>query len=97
MITFLPLQGSDKPHYDVAIAGAGPAGATLAYYLARAGRKVLLLEKKEFPRDKYCGDAICKTAVEILMDMGIFEDLLKLNVARVVSSVMNSVSTKGNS
>ena len=71
MITFLPLQGSDKPHYDVAIAGAGPAGATLAYYLARAGRKVLLLEKKEFPRDKYCGDAICKTAVEILMDMGI--------------------------
>ncbi|KAJ8312054.1 hypothetical protein KUTeg_009427 [Tegillarca granosa] len=67
----------DKEHYDVAIAGAGPAGAVCAYYLGKLGWKCLLLEKKKFPRDKYCGDAVCKTAIEILIDMGIYEQLIK--------------------
>ncbi|KAI8502859.1 hypothetical protein Bbelb_195610 [Branchiostoma belcheri] len=72
--------------YDVAVVGAGPAGSTLGYYLAKAGRNCLLLEKKKFPRDKYCGDAVCKTAIEILMDMGIYEKLIKENKARVADA-----------
>ena len=40
------------PVYDVCVVGAGPSGATCAYYLARHGQRVLLLEKKKFPRDK---------------------------------------------
>ena len=64
--------------------GAGPAGSTLSYYLAKARRKVLLLEKKKFPRDKYCGDAVCKTAIEILDDMGLLDKLLRENKALVV-------------
>nr|XP_054768083.1 conditioned medium factor receptor 1-like [Lytechinus pictus] len=79
-------KGTKKAHYDVAIVGAGPAGSTLAYYLAKSGRKVLLLEKKKFPRDKYCGDAVCKTAVEILMDMGIYDDLINQKKAHVADS-----------
>ncbi|XP_071488235.1 conditioned medium factor receptor 1-like [Diadema antillarum] len=79
-------KGAKKEHYDVAIVGAGPAGSTLAYYLAKSGRKVLLLEKKKFPRDKYCGDAVCKTAVEILMDMGIYDDLINQKKAHVADS-----------
>ena len=55
-LTSLP-QGA----YDAVIVGAGPSGATCAYYLARNGASVALLDKETFPRDKYCGDAVrCK-------------------------------------
>jgi len=45
---------------------------------------VLLLEKKKFPRDKYCGDAVCKTAIEILDEMGIYQKLIDENKAKIV-------------
>ncbi|KAH3891537.1 conditioned medium factor receptor 1-like [Dreissena polymorpha] len=73
----------EKDLYDVAIVGAGPAGSTTAFFLAKFGWKVLLLEKKTFPRDKYCGDAVCKTAIEILMEMGLYEQLIKEGKAHV--------------
>ena len=44
--------------YDVVIVGSGPSGATAAYYLAKNGARVALLDKETFPRDKYCGDAV---------------------------------------
>lgn len=43
---------------DVIVAGAGPAGAICAAYLARAGYDVLLIDKDLFPRDKACGDML---------------------------------------
>ncbi|XP_035689996.1 conditioned medium factor receptor 1-like [Branchiostoma floridae] len=85
------MQRTKEGFYDVAVVGAGPAGSTLGYYLAKAGRNCLLLEKKKFPRDKYCGDAVCKTAIEILMDMGIYEKLIKENKARIVISMLNAL------
>ena len=56
---------------DVIVVGAGPAGSTTAYYLARAGIDVLLLEKAAFPRDKVCGDGLTPRAVRQLVRMGI--------------------------
>jgi len=44
--------------YDVAIVGAGPAGATAAKFLSEAGLCTLLLEKATFPRDKPCGGGL---------------------------------------
>jgi flavin-dependent dehydrogenase len=44
--------------WDVVIAGAGPAGSVTATILARAGARVLLLDRARFPRDKLCGDSI---------------------------------------
>jgi len=41
--------------FDLAVCGAGPAGAATAFYGARAGLKVALLDKATFPRDKACG------------------------------------------
>ncbi|HEV2427069.1 MAG TPA: FAD-dependent oxidoreductase, partial [Acidimicrobiales bacterium] len=38
--------------YDVVVVGAGPSGASCALWLARAGWRVALVEKKEFPRAK---------------------------------------------
>jgi menaquinone-9 beta-reductase len=70
---------SDSHQYDVAIVGAGPAGATCAWYLARHGIRVLLLEKKAFPRDKLCGDAICSRALLHLERMGVLQQILDNN------------------
>lgn len=56
---------------DVIVVGAGPAGSTTAYYLARAGLDVLLLEKGTFPRDKVCGDGLTPRAVRQLVRMGV--------------------------
>jgi geranylgeranyl reductase family protein len=43
---------------DVLVVGAGPAGSILAYYLAKAGMNVVLLDKVKFPRGKTCGGGI---------------------------------------
>jgi geranylgeranyl reductase family protein len=56
---------------DVIVVGAGPSGATAAYYLAQAGLDVLLLEKSRFPREKVCGDGLTPRAVKSLVAMGI--------------------------
>ncbi|MFW9922677.1 MAG: FAD-dependent oxidoreductase [Candidatus Thorarchaeota archaeon] len=62
--------------YDVGIVGAGPGGATAAYYLAKKGYNVLLIEKKKFPRNKICGDAITLRAQEHLKEMGVLQEIL---------------------
>ncbi|HET8715769.1 MAG TPA: FAD-dependent oxidoreductase, partial [Holophagaceae bacterium] len=46
-----------SPH-DALILGAGPAGASAAWSLAKAGRRVLLLEKDPLPRVKPCGGGV---------------------------------------
>ncbi|MFF8770465.1 geranylgeranyl reductase family protein [Kitasatospora sp. NPDC015120] len=56
---------------DVIVVGAGPAGSTAAYHLARTGLDVLLLEKSAFPREKVCGDGLTPRAVRQLIDLGI--------------------------
>jgi menaquinone-9 beta-reductase len=56
---------------DVIVVGAGPSGATTAYYLAQAGLTVLLVEKARFPREKVCGDGLTPRAVKALIAMGV--------------------------
>ncbi|GAA4458674.1 geranylgeranyl reductase family protein [Phytohabitans houttuyneae] len=57
--------------FDVAIVGAGPAGASAALAARRAGASVLLLDRADFPRDKACGDGIAPHAVEVLAGLGV--------------------------
>lgn len=56
---------------DVLIVGAGPAGSTAAYYLARSGINVTVLEKTAFPREKVCGDGLTPRAVRELQLLGL--------------------------
>lgn len=59
---------------DVLIAGAGPAGALAATRLARAGARVLLVDRARFPRDKLCGDTLNPGALRILARHGLDAD-----------------------
>jgi geranylgeranyl reductase family protein len=52
--------------FDVAIVGGGPAGSTAAYRLARAGKRVLLVDRARFPRDKPCGGGVTRRAARLL-------------------------------
>jgi len=56
---------------DVTIAGAGPAGASAACHLARAGFRVVLLDQRRFPRDKVCGDFVGPAALAELDQLGL--------------------------
>lgn len=60
---------------DVIVAGAGPAGSIAATVLARAGARVLLLERSRFPRPKLCGDSINPGAAAILDRLGLSQVL----------------------
>jgi geranylgeranyl reductase family protein len=56
---------------DVAVIGAGPAGAIAAHRLAAAGVRVMLFEQATFPRDKICGDAVTRLGLETLARTGL--------------------------
>ncbi|MGH9149661.1 MAG: geranylgeranyl reductase family protein [Acidimicrobiales bacterium] len=58
-------------NHDVVVVGGGPAGASCAHWLAEAGRDVLVLEKKRYPREKTCGDGLTPRSVRQLHDMGL--------------------------
>ena len=61
--------------YDVIIVGAGPAGSSSAYFNAKEGKKVLLLDKASFPRDKICGDGVTGKSLTILDEMGLGDEI----------------------
>jgi len=54
----------------VLVVGGGPAGAAAAFWLARDGHDVTMVEAKEYPRDKTCGDGLTPRAILQLQDMG---------------------------
>lgn len=56
---------------DVVVVGGGPVGATLAMLLARAGRRVTVVEKATLPRDKPCGEGLMPSGVKVLAGLGI--------------------------
>ncbi len=77
--------------YDVIVAGAGPAGSTAATVLAQNGRRVLMIDRAPFPRDKTCGDGIPPGTVGILQDLGLeaalhAADFQPIDTLRLVSA-----------
>src|SRR5713101_3786472 len=69
---------AEKVSVQCCIAGGGPAGIMLGLLLARAGVEVLVLEKHaDFLRD-FRGDTIHPSTLEVMHELGLLEDLLKL-------------------
>jgi flavin-dependent dehydrogenase len=61
-------------NYDVAIIGGGPAGSTAATLLARAGRKVIVLERDKFPRF-HVGESLLPFSMSTFARLGLDEKL----------------------
>ncbi|MFC2142865.1 NAD(P)/FAD-dependent oxidoreductase [Candidatus Aenigmatarchaeota archaeon] len=76
--------------YDVIILGGGPAGTIAAMYLAKAGKNVVLVDKKTFPRDKVCGDAQGRKAANILKDLGIYDEYVKIPGQKIYGIILSS-------
>ena len=64
---------------EVVVVGGGPSGAAAAYWLAEAGHSVALIEKKEYPREKTCGDGLTPRAIFELQEMGFDFDVPELH------------------
>jgi geranylgeranyl reductase family protein len=71
--------------WDAIIVGAGPAGSATALCLARAGHRVLLLDRARFPREKPCSEALNPGAVAALRRLGrdVFGAVLEARPARL--------------
>ena len=61
--------------WDSIVVGGSVAGAAAAYFLGREGRRVLLLEKNIFPRQKACGEGIMPHGLPVLEEMGVLEEV----------------------
>jgi geranylgeranyl reductase family protein len=71
--TMSAMGPSDR--FDVLVVGAGPSGAAAGAWLADAGHRVLIVERKAFPREKTCGDGLTPRAVRQLEDLGLADEL----------------------
>ncbi len=76
--------------FDVAIAGAGPAGSSAAIHLAMKGARVLLIEQKIFPRPKLCGEFISPECLDHFERLGVADEMLAAGGAAITQTVFYS-------
>ncbi len=82
----------NKPDTDVAIIGGGPAGASMAAYLAKAGVKCVVLESELFPRP-HVGESLVPSSTRVFQDL----DFLKVMEERNYPRKYGAGWTAGNS
>src|SRR2546428_7029336 len=75
---------------DVAVVGAGPAGAAAALFAAESGRRVVVFDRATFPRDKPCGEGLMPPGPRILAELGLHEDILGTGAPRIDGVVIAS-------
>lgn len=67
--------------YDVIVIGGGPGGSSTSSYLARAGKKVLVLEKEHFPRF-HIGESLLPYNRQIFEEIGVLPELQQAGFPR---------------
>jgi flavin-dependent dehydrogenase len=74
----------------VIVVGAGPAGAATAWWLARAGVDVLVLDRARFPRPKPCSEYLSPQASRLLDEMGVLEEVERAGAARLAGMTVRT-------
>ena len=81
----MPLAALPHRKWDVVVVGAGPAGAVCSLYLAKKGHKVLVVDKKQFPRSKACGDLLIPDSISMLKQVGLYDKVRR--IAHEISAI----------
>ena len=63
-----------KPDFDIGIIGGGPAGSSLAAYLAKAGVSCVIFERELFPRP-HVGESLVPSSTRVFNDLGFLEQM----------------------
>ena len=69
-----PMAEHPVPEFDAVVVGGGPAGSTVAHLLAKAGAKVLVLEKETFPRFRI-GESLLPFSTPIFEKLGVLDEI----------------------
>ena len=72
--------------------GGGPAGASTAWSLAKAGVDVLVVDRSHFPRDKVCAEYLSPQASRIFADMGVLEEIEAAGAAQLAGMILRAPS-----
>lgn len=80
--------------YDVAIIGGGPAGSTAATLLAKAGRKVVVLEREKFPRF-HIGESLLPFSTQTFDRLGVREKLDRTFIPKFGGEIMSACGARG--
>jgi flavin-dependent dehydrogenase len=80
--------------YDVAIIGGGPAGSTAATLLARAGRRVIVLERDKFPRF-HIGESLLPFSTTAFDRLGVREKLDRTFLPKFGGEIVAACGTRG--
>jgi geranylgeranyl reductase family protein len=75
---------------DVLVVGAGPAGSSAAWHLAREGAHVMVLDRAKFPREKPCAEYLSPEASRILSAMGALEACEAAGAAHLAGMVIRA-------
>lgn len=79
----LSISAAQSVRWDLAVIGAGVAGAVAAREIALTGKRVLLIDRRHFPRRKVCGACLNPAALDVLDRIGLSPSIQRLGGQRL--------------